>query len=276
MLRSVKRLEECAIQATDGEIGRVDDLYFDDDHWAIRYLVANTGGWLMGRRVLLSPVSVTGAEWEEQRLHVNLTQRQVEESPEIDLDAPFSRRRERGLLSFFGWPIYWGGTGLWGFWMYPGMLAASGRGDADGTGADGTDADGSRERIVEDAAPAEAEDDNRLRSSQQVIGYRIHALDGEIGHVDDFLVDDETWAIRYLAIDTSNWLPGKRVLVPPQWLDRVDWTESSVWVDLTREAIRNAPAWDPAVALTREYEEQLFDYYGRRKYWEDAELRRAA
>jgi hypothetical protein len=109
--------------------------------------------------------------------------------------------------------------------------------------------------------------DSHLRSTDEVTGYHIEASDGEIGHVADFLVDDETWAIRYLEVDTRNWWPGKKVLVSPHWLDNVSWPDSKVYVDLTRETIRNGPEWSDSMTVTREYENRLYDYYDRSPYW---------
>ena len=106
-----------------------------------------------------------------------------------------------------------------------------------------------------------------LRSSQSVIGAYIQARDGDIGHVEDFIVDDETWVIQYLVVDTRNWLPGKKVLIAPAWIEEIEWPDGKVYIDLNRETIKRSPAYDPSVSLERSYEEKLYDYYDRRKYW---------
>ena len=164
MLRNSKDLEGCAIGATDGTIGEMKDLYFDDEAWVIRYFVVSTGAWLANRKILLSP---------HQR------------------------------------------------------------------------------------------DDPHLRSANAVLKYHIHASDGYIGRVEGLLVDDETWAIRYLIVDASNWWLGHQVLVAPQWIQGVNWFSSNVSVDLSRKTLKDAPAYAPASSLDRQQEIELLEYYGR-------------
>ena len=196
MLRNVTYLKGFAIRAPDGEIGTVEQFYFDDETWAIRYLVVNTGGWLPGRLVLVSPIALRQAEWQSKRLDVALTKKQIEDSPPIDTHKPVSRQHEAAYMGYFGYPYYWIGPFLWGLASYPAGLVAQ------------------REAVTE-AKAAQAREgkepaDSHLRSTNEVTGYHIEAADGEIGHVADFIVDDETWAIRYLEVDMRNWWPGKR------------------------------------------------------------------
>ena len=253
MLRNVNHLKGFAIRATDGEIGTVEQFYFDDETWAIRYLVVNTGGWLPGRLVLVSPMALRQAEWQSKRLDVALTKKQVEDSPPIDTHKPVSRQHEAVYLGYYGYPYYWGGPNLWGLTSYPAGLAVQ------------------REVVTEaEAAQARAgkeSADSHLRSTDEVTGYHIEAKNGEIGHVEDFIVDDETWAIRYLEVNTRNWWPGRKVLVSPQWIDNVSWPDSKVYVDLKRETIQNGPVWVDSRPVTREYEHRLYDYYARSPYW---------
>jgi hypothetical protein len=257
MLTKTTNLKGFVIRATDGEIGTVDELYFDDETWAVRYLTVDTGGWLAGRVfVLISPISIVQTDWQARRLDVALTKRQVENSPNIDMDRPVSRQHEGVYLGYYGYPYYWGGPYLWGSASYPGGLAvttpASAVPMADTIGRESTD--------------------SHLRSTVTVTGYHVEATDGEIGHVDGFVVDDETWAIRYIEVATRNWWPGKKVLVSPPWIERMRWPESKVYVGLSREAIRNAPEYVDSRPITREYENQLYSHYGRPPYWQhDAE-----
>ena len=253
MLRNVKDLRGYAILATDGAIGEVDDLYFDDDRWAIRYLVVDTGSWLPARKVLISPVAIGRPDWMAQQLPVSLTKAQVERSPDIDTRRPVSRQHETEYLGYYGYPPYWGGAGLWGMGAYPGSLTTEGRFD---------------EAIkARDTSAAHTPDDCHLRSCRAVTGYHIHATDGEIGHVKDLLVDDRTWAIRYLIVDTSNWWGGHDVLVAPQWIEAVSWRDAKVSVDLTRQAVKDAPPYDSAAQLDREQEQAMHEHYGRPAYW---------
>jgi hypothetical protein len=246
-----KHLKDFAIRATDGDLGTVDDLYFDDETWAIRYLVVDTGGWLGGRQVLISPFSITHTDWEAKRLDVALTKKQVADSPAIDTQQPVSRQHEAAYLGYYGYPYYWGGPYMWGPAFYPAGLAISGDFYA-----------GAMADRIQSESP-----DSHLRSSDAVTGYNIEATDGEIGHVDGFVVDDETWAIRYLEVATRNWWPGKKVLVSPSWIERVSWTDSAVYVALSREAIKDGPEYIESRPITREYENRLYFHYGRPPYW---------
>lgn len=252
MLRSLKDLEGYALHASDGDIGKVMDFLLDDERWTIRYLVADTGGFLSGRRVLISPISFRQADWQSGRFHVALTKGKVESSPGIDTDKPVSRRREEEYSRYYGYPVYWGSPGLWGMSTYPIALATQAQSEAP------------------PEAPSESEDEVHLRSAKEVRGYHIQGSDAEIGHVEDFVVDDETWTIRYLVIDTRNWWFGKKVLVSPEWAQRISWDQRKVHVDLSRSAIEKSPEWDPAAAVDREYEARLYDYYRRPAYWGSA------
>jgi len=210
MLRSVNALRGFTIGATDGEVGRVEAFYFDDTSFTIRHLVVDTGGWLGGRKVLISPRALGDIDWDDRRIDAALTKAQVEKSPDIDTDRPVSRQQEIEYYRYYGYPSYWSGPYLWGSYPFP--VVSPGR-----------SATLEHERRWE-WGPQESGDPH-LRSSAAVIGYHIAATDGDIGHVEDFLVDDETWCIRYMVVDTSNWWFGRKVLVSsehhPRGLERV-------------------------------------------------------
>ena len=253
MLLSINDLHGYPIHATDGEIGTVDEFYFDTETWTIRYLVVDTGNWLPGRRVLISPISISGIDQTTKTFSARLTKEQVKNSPDIDTHKPVSRQHEMEYFNYFASPYYWYGGGLWGAGFYPGALTT-----AAALGA------------VSAAEPPPAADkaDSHLRSTKVVLHYHIAALDGEIGHGNNFIMDDETWAIRYLVVDPKNWWPGKHVLVSPRWIERVSWEESKVFVDLSREMIKRSPEYTPE-SLDREYETELHQHYSRRGYWVD-------
>ncbi len=259
MLRNVKDLRGYAIRATDGIIGHVDDFYFDDEAWTIRYLVVETGKWLPDRQVLISPISIGHPDWSAQLLPVSLTKAQVKGSPDIDTDKPVSRQHEATYHRYFGYPYYWGGAGLWGMGAYPGSLTAE----------DAVEAELKASRSV-DVQPS---GDYHLRSCKDLVGHHIAASDGDIGHVQDLLVDDHTWAIRYLIVNTSNWWGEHQVLIAPQWIESVSWADKSVSVSLTREAIKKAPAYDSAAQFDREQEQAIYEHYGRPGYWTEREIR---
>lgn len=245
MLLKAKALKGFKLDSLDGEIGKVSEFYFDDQYWAIRYLVADTGGWLTGRQVLISPYALVGAVKESEAIVVNLTKQQIQDSPSLESDMPVSRQFEMDYHGYYGWPMYWGGPMMWGAYPY---LAR----------------DPNQWNTPTDI---EKSWDPHLRSTDAVTGHHIQATDGEIGHVEDFILDDETWAIRYLVIDTRNWWPGKKVLVSPEWIERVSWTESKVFVKLSREDIKASPEYKEDVLVTRDYESGLFRHYGRDGYW---------
>lgn len=267
MLHSLKDFKKCVIGATDGDIGQVKDLYFDDHAWAVRYLVVDTGSWLSGRKVLVSPIALHHPDWPAHRLPALITRDQVRNSPDIDTDKPVSRQHEMQYLGYYGYPTYWGGAGLWGGGMIP-MAMAPGYGGLSG----GSVAE--QDRASEQAARAERarhrDDDPHLRSGQAVVGYHIHAPDGEVGHVEGFLIDDETWAVRYLVVNTSNWWLGHQVLIAPEWISAVHWSDETVAIDLNRETVKDAPPYDPSAALDRPGETRLYMHYERSPYWKGA------
>jgi PRC-barrel domain len=251
MLTKTTHLKGLVIRATDGELGTVDQVYFDDETWAIRYLTVETGGWLGGRRVLISPISVVHTDWQAKRLDVALTKKQVENSPDINTHEPVSRQHEAAYLGYYGYPYYWCGPFLWGPAFFPAGLAIPTTASTE---------------AVADRVRRESTD-SHLRSTEAVTGYSIEAADGEIGHVDGFVVDDEAWAIRYIEMATRNWWPGKKVLVSPAWIEQVSWADSRVYVGLSREAIKNGPEYVESMPITREYENRLYLHYGRPPYW---------
>ena len=244
MLRSIKNLSGVAIRARDGEIGKVHSFFFEDDNWTIRYLVVDTGKWLPGRKVLIAPTALGRPDWQDRVFPVNLTKDQVRNSPDVDTDRPVSRQREAELRKYYDWAPYWGvGHGIG---LPPGHYVEADRGAV---------------------AVENVQGDTHLRSTKEVRGYRIHATDGEIGHVEDFVVSDEEWVIRYLVVDTGKWLPGRSVLISPDWVRDIGWEEREVWVDVAKGAIEDSPSYDGADPVNREYETQMYDYYGRPKYW---------
>jgi hypothetical protein len=251
VLRSVNELKGYVIEARDGEIGHVYDFYFDDQYWVTRYIVVETGGWLESDRVLISPLVLEEPDWEKRVLPVDLTKRQVEESPPIDTERPFSRQEEAELHSYYGWRPYWRGS----------IPAVGGQAVRLGKLVDQVE-----EEITEEAS--ERGEDVHLRRTREVTGYHIWARDGEVGHVADFIVNDSSWVIHYLVVDTGILWPGKKVLLAPVWVEDVDWLQRMMRVNLLAATIRKSPEYDPSAPVNREYEARLYDYYGRPKYWD--------
>ena len=249
MLRSLKNLEHYNVSANDGDVGHVVNFLLDDEHWAIRYLVVDTGAFFKSRRVLVSPISFRQADWITHRFHLALTMDSIKASPSVDVDKPVCRQNEHDQALHYGYPFYWGYISPWGQAPSPELLAAGAK--------------------QEPPAPhSDKPNDVHLRSANEVLRYHVHTSDGDMGHVDDFIIDDETWEVRYLVIQTSHLWFGKKVLIAPRWASRVSWEGEAVYVDLTREAIKNCPTWDASSPINRDYEAHLYDYYGRPAYWE--------
>jgi hypothetical protein len=249
MLSTARTLKGYRLEGLDGSMGKVREFYFDDRHWTIRYLVADMGNWLPGRQVLISPYALVGINANDFDPHINtdLTKAQIEASPSPDSDKPVSHQFEQAFYGHYGYPVYWSGPFSWGASSYI-------------------------ERDPEQwKKPSKGEKtwDPHLRSTYDVSGHHVQALDGEIGHVEDFIIDDATWAIRYLIVDMHNWWPGRRVLLSPQWIERVSWGERKVFVNLDRETIKASPEYTKESLLTRDYEIALHRHYDRKGYWVD-------
>jgi hypothetical protein len=227
MLRSIKQLFGSKLGALDGEIGHVKDFYFEDRHWVVRYVIADTGNWLPGRLVLLSPHAIGTLDPLEKILPVKLTRKQIEDSPAIELHKPVSRQYEEEYHHYYGWPYYWEGDGLWGgtrgfpILELPPKFASGQPPAATGPKADRPDA--------------------HLRSTQGVNGYQLVATDGTTGHVCDFMVDTKSWAITQLVVKVGHRFTGKEVQIPVGKIDRISYDESSVFATLTKEAVEKSP-----------------------------------
>jgi len=247
MLIKAKTLVGYKLDSLDGEIGKVKDFYYDDRHWTIRYLIAETGSWLKGRQVLVSPFALISVNKEERNISLDLAKKQIEKSPPLESDKPVSRQFEQAYYGYYGYPTYWGGPRNWGSSSYPTR---------------------DREQWKEYVQGKNGWNLN-LRSTNDAIGHQTQALDGELGQVEDFIIDDETWEIRYLVIDTHNSRSDKKVLVSPEWIGSTSWDERKVFVNLSRESVKLSPIYTEESLLTRDYETKLYQYYDRKGYWVD-------
>jgi hypothetical protein len=241
VLRSLEVLRGYKLAALDGEIGKVFDFYFDDEHWRIRYLVAETGGWFHHRRVLIATGALGQPVWHEHSFPVQLTTEQVQTSPDVDTDKPVSRQAELAVSNHYGWPPYWTLDPL-GIPVEQAVAAATLRRRSKG--------------------------DPHLRSMNEVLRYSAVANDGPIGHLSDLTAEDQDWTIRYMAVDLGAWGTGKRVLLSPDWVESVSWADKEVRLGLSREGVRNSPEYDPTAPVNRAYEVRLYDYWGRPHYWQ--------
>ena len=234
--------------ATDGEIGKVEEFYFDDETWTVRYLIVKTGGWLSGRKVLISPTALNEPDWKNETFPVNLTKEQIKNSPDIDTEKTVSRQQEIELYGHYAWPYYGSaGAGFYGGMGMSGMV----------------DSRIPFEESISAQNTKKESGDLHLRSTHEVKGYQIHAIDGEIGEVEDFIIDGKTWHLRFLVVDTGKWFPGKKVLISPKWISEVKWEDSSVHVDMPVGAVKNSPEYDPSAPMQETYETNLYNYYGK-------------
>ncbi len=247
MLMAGSALKGYAIEAKDGRIGTVKDVLFDDRTWRVRWLVVDAGTWLTGRKVLVHPSCVLQADNVGQTLPVTLTMEQVKNSPSIDQDRPVSKQMESSLYDYYGWDPVWGGSIFGGGTMTQAFGSPYGAGLA------------VHEPVL--ASARSDDDDPDLRSINAVTGYHIQAKDGLIGHVEDFLFDSDSWDIRYLVVDTRNWLPGRHVLVAPGAVTSVRWAERRIELNVSCDRVRESPPWDPAELVDRAYQERLHSHY---------------
>lgn len=251
MLNSIKELLGYNILGTDGKVGDVEDFYFDDQIWVMRYIVAGTGSWLSVKNVLLSPHSVVNIDRDKKEIHFNLIKEKIKNSPSADTDKPVSRQHETELASYYGWPTYWMGNGMQ---PSPAYIPVAPIPPAN---------------IHDEINKSEQEPkgDPNLRSSSEVIGYTISALDDTIGHVENFIFDTDNWTIKYVVVATRNFLPGKKVLIALPWIKSISWEDSSVKVDLKKEQIVASPVYDPDKPIDKDYEAKLFKHYDRNIFW---------
>ena len=243
MLRSANELKDFSVAASDGDIGQVEAFCFDDRQWMVRYILVNTGGWLHTRKTLISPFSIGSVDVTARAITTDFTREEIKATPKIEAAPPDSRQEGMHDDSTESPPV-WGSVKL----PHP----------ARSQGKDGSHARSSRKH---------SSSSNVVRSTRDLQGFTLAASDGEIGHVDDFIIDDETWTIRYLVVDTRNWWPGKKVMISPAWIRAVDWRKRKVKVELSRKEIRHSPEYDDSSIIDRDYEERLYQHYGQPGYW---------
>ncbi|SFM97473.1 PRC-barrel domain-containing protein [Pleomorphomonas diazotrophica] len=249
MLWNASRIKGYAVAASDGDIGSVSDLLFDDQSWQIRWLVVDAGTWLTERKVLLPTSALGHVDAQTERFSVKMTRQQVKDSPDIDTERPVSRQSESDIYGYYGLDPYWGG----------GLYAA---GYGSGLTAPLLTPSPETQRAHREAVEAQrGDDDPNLRSINEVEGYCIQATDGDIGHVEDMLVEEADWSIHYLVIDTRNWWPGKKVLISPHSAETINWPDKTVFLNVDRDRVKNSPEYDESTIVDRAYESRFDNYY---------------
>jgi sporulation protein YlmC with PRC-barrel domain len=258
MLWNASSINGYAILASDGTIGTVSDVLFDDTSWLVRWLVVDTGHWLSGRKVLLPSSAMAGLDAERKECTIRLTMQQIEDSPSIASDQPVSRQMETTVYDYYGYSPYWNsGFGYLGSMGYLGGFAY--RGGLGGAMPIATEGERTRDEL---AKSPHANDDVHLRSAAAVVGYHIHATDGEIGHIKAFLLEDSDWSIRYLVVDTSNWWMGRDVLISPLSVRHIDWSDLLVHIDVDRQKVKDGPEYDLAMPIDHGFDDRLMRHYG--------------
>jgi sporulation protein YlmC with PRC-barrel domain len=253
MILSINSLLGYAIKGIDGEIGKVEEFYFDDRTSTIRYLVVKTGGWFSEKKVLISPESFQHPDWESKTFAIDLTREKIKNSPDIDTDQPVSSQQEEVMRRYYSLPGYYQ-YGLYGYmgigmWGYPAIEESA-----------------ANKAMKQMKESGQAYNNPHLRSTQEVTGYDIHATDGDVGKVEDFIIDDATWKIHFLVVKTGNWFFGKKVLISPQWIKDVKWEKQEVTIKHSKDEVKNSPAYDSSQPLNDTYEHSLHDYYENEIY----------
>lgn len=234
--------------ATDGDIGTVEEFYFDDETLTFRYMIVNTGYWWFGKKVLIPIDALDHADWTRKSFPISLTKDAIKNSPDIDTEKPVSRQQEADVNKHYGHPNYWSpgafSVGVWGLNGTVPLTTA---------------------RVSDDDIQSNQRQDFdlHLRSTRELTGYRVQGTDGKVGEIDDFIIDDHTWMLTYFVIDTGGWLPGKRVLLSPKCIREISWADSTIFVDMPENEIENSPEYDPSKAVNVMHENRLHDHYGR-------------
>lgn len=253
MLHSIKDVTGLQIAATDAVLGSIEEVYFDDLHWGIRYFVVKTGGWLAARKVLISPMAVTAIDWEKEQVHVNLSAEQVRNSPHIDMDKPVSRQHETEFAQYYGYNPYWTGPYLWEANGFPGVMDVPIDIDA-------------KPDIQKNVENAQGRTDPHLRSSREVTGYHIRTTDETQGHVEDFLFNDRNWVISYLVLESRDWWPGKHVVVHTRRIQQIDGAARRLALAVTREELEHSPDFDLMSAIPDGAVQDLYQRFWRSPY----------
>lgn len=243
MLRSLNELLGYELMAQDGQIGEVKDFFFSDEDWTVRYMIVDTGPWILGRKVLISPDALAQPVWASKTLPVNLTREQVKDSPDVDLAKPVSREYEENLNQHYMWVTYWTTTPsapARPLYFPPNLFK-----------------DQERKEIT-----------SHLRSANEILKYKVKTKEGDVGSVKDFIIDDENWQLGYMVVDIGNLRESeKQILVSLEWLSSIEVSNQKITLSLTQDAIKYSPPFDPTLPVNRQYEEVIYDYYGKPKYW---------
>lgn len=222
-------LKKYSIYATDGEMGKVHDLYFDDERWGLRYAVVDSRKWLPGRRVLLSPATFDSINDEEGFVKANEDKETIRNSPKVPEGQPITKEVEKSLTGYYGWSRYWTDSLVGGIQPRPYN-------------------DLRNEALAKDQMQQELnlnnDKDHDLRSAGETMDYKVHADNGKLGHAADLVFDDHYWKMRYLVVQGEG-LPNEDqyYLIDLQDVESVDWFDGDIYVKGSLESIKNKKSY---------------------------------
>jgi hypothetical protein len=256
MLWGLKSLKKCSVVASDGKLGNFDNAFFERDRWVVPLISIKTGPWLLGRSVLLAPDFVRRIQTRNHRMQIDISKREILRHKTVDQETAISRRKDEDVRNYYGWPLFWGYvpgpdlyypvTGIHQF-QFPGVAA---------------------EFTPEPKDVVLHTPTGQLKDGEEILGFKVQAIDGEIGYVQDLMIDLEKWKVSYLVVETGSWFYHDRVAISTQWVRDILDLDIQLEVDLMRDTIERSPTpLDESKPWTHAQEQKLYDYYARAKHW---------
>ncbi len=240
------------IEAEDGHIGTVHDVLFDDEAWVVRYVVVDTGGWLLGRKVLVSPEAAHEPDEGHKTLQVKLTKQQVKDSPEVPIDPPLSREEEAQYRDHYRWPDYWDNVEAFD---RNAMVNIAPEAMSLGTVAPAPPVAPPIPEVVADPM---------LRSARVIRGYKIHCgADEDVGEVTDFVIDGQAWTVPFLVVKLKDKDAADHVLIPASSIRRTGWKDKAIELDYESATVNSAPHFDETVKRDKLFLDGVATHYDR-------------
>jgi sporulation protein YlmC with PRC-barrel domain len=244
MLRSCKSLEGYSLNASDGEIGHLKTIHFNDEDWSVKYLVVDIGSFWNEKKVLVLPNASYQFSWIEQNISVKLTRNQIKEALPYSSDLPVSDQHELiNKLNFKSLYLIepWSGSFL-PLW-FPDLKAGQ-----------------ALQNIVQEIG------DKDLRCAKTITGYQVVLKDKEFGKVEDFILDCNEWIIRDIVIDANHILHSNKKIIPVSKIKVFDTDNQKIELELSSHELLDYTDYNEHQAVNREYVIKFYDYYGRLKY----------
>ena len=252
MLVLARSYQGYTLSASDRKVGKITDLYFDEEKWGVRYLVVHVGWPIFGRDALVSPLAVRAVDADFKRVLVNLDIETIENAPPLSPYQPISRQYEAYYHDYYDWPYYWFGDALWGLASTPEQLQLI-------------------EQSIDQSLVHNDEVHTHLRSIHEIIGYSVMDAQQAIGTIEDVIIESDSWLIRYLVLRSPSWLPSKRHLISRDWVTGIDWSNQEATIELDHSMVEASPEYNPGMLVSRSYENRLYSHYGMETYWKSGE-----